>query len=79
MPPTDLRKKAIKKFEWQSLRNEIDVTNALANDKLLVSPTKAWLCTKAVTDFILDSHSNFQLFFGSLDFFVTFFIKEKSK
>ena len=25
--PTDLRKKAVKKFEWQSLRNEIDVTN----------------------------------------------------
>ena len=23
----DLRKKAVKKFEWQSLRNEIDVTN----------------------------------------------------
>ena len=25
--PTDLRKKAVKKFEGQSLRNEIDVTN----------------------------------------------------
>ena len=40
-----------------------------------VSPTKTRLCTKVVTDFILDSHSNFQLFFGSLDFFVTFSIK----
>ena len=45
----------------------------------LVSPTKARLCKYVVTDFILDSHSNFQLFFDSLDFFVTFFIKEKSK
>ena len=25
--PTDLRKKAVKKFEWRVLRNEIDVTN----------------------------------------------------
>ena len=25
--PVDLRKKAVKKFEWWSLRNEIDVTN----------------------------------------------------
>ena len=25
-PPTDHRKKGVKKFEWQSLRNEIDVT-----------------------------------------------------
>ncbi len=25
--PTDLRKKAVKKFEWWALRNEIDVTN----------------------------------------------------
>ena len=25
--PTDLRKKAVKKFEWQGLRNEIDVTS----------------------------------------------------
>ena len=24
--PTDLRKKDVKKFEWQALRNEIDVT-----------------------------------------------------
>ena len=24
--PVDLRKKAVKKFEWQALRNEIDVT-----------------------------------------------------
>ena len=24
---TDLRKKAVKKFEWWALRNEIDVTN----------------------------------------------------
>ena len=49
------------------------------NNKTLVSPTKARLCKYVVTDFILDYHSNFQLFFGSLDFFVTFFIKEKSK
>ena len=48
-------------------------------NQMSVSPTKAWLCKKVVTDFILDYHSNFQLFFGSLDFFVTFFIKEKSK
>ena len=48
-------------------------------DNMSVSPTKARLCKYVVTDFILDSHSNFQLFFDSLDFFVTFFIKEKSK
>ena len=51
----------------------------LGKESTSVSPTNARLCTKAVTDFILDSHSDFQLFFGSLDFFVTFFIKEKSK
>ena len=45
------------------------------NNKTLVSPTNAWPCKYVVTDFILDNHSNFQLFFGSLDFFVTFFIK----
>ena len=49
------------------------------NNKTLVSPTNARLSTTAVTGFILDYHSNFQLFFGSLDFFVSFFIKEKSK
>ena len=49
------------------------------NSQMSVSPTTARLCKQAVTDFILDYHSNFQLFFGSLDFFVTFFIKEKSK
>ena len=48
-------------------------------NRMSVSPTNAWLCKKVVTDFILDYHSNFQLFFDSLDFFVTFFIKEKSK
>ena len=49
------------------------------NNKMSISPTNARLCKKVVTDFILDYHSHFQLFFGSLDFFVTFFIKEKSK
>ena len=49
------------------------------NNKKSVGPTNARLCKNVVTDFILDYHSNFQLFFGSLDFFVTFSIKEKSK
>ena len=51
----------------------------LGKSSMLVSPTNARRCTKVVTDFIIDSHSNFVAFFGSLEFFVTFFIKEKSK
>ena len=33
------------------------------NYQMLVSPTKARFCPKAVTDFILDYHSNFVAFF----------------
>ena len=51
----------------------------MGKEIMSVSPTNARPCTKAVTDFILDYHSNFQLFFDSLDFLVTFFIKKKSK
>ena len=47
------------------------------NNKTLVSPTKAWLCKYVVSDFILDSHIKFQLFFGSLDFFVTYSSRKK--
>ena len=57
----------------------------LGKDFMSVSPTNAWVCIKVVTDFILHSHSNFQLFFCSLDFFSYFFhqgkksIKDKQK
>ena len=55
---TGLIKKALRKFEWLALRNEIDVTNAWTCC-LPVSRTNAWLCTEVVTNFILDKHSNF--------------------
>ena len=85
LPPT-LEKKRLKNLNGgqpvpvilSGLRNEIDVT-VFGKNRMFVSPTTARLCTKAVTDFILDYHSNFKLFFDSLDFFVNFFIKEKSK
>ena len=42
------------------------------NNKTLVSPINAWPCKYVVTDFILDYHSNFQLFFAGLDFLLLF-------
>ena len=47
------------------------------NNKTLVSPTNARLCKKVVTDFILDYHSNFQLFFAGLDFLLLFSSRKK--
>ena len=47
------------------------------NYQMLVSPTNARLCKYVVTDFILDYHSNFQLFFGSLDFLLIFSSRKK--
>ena len=55
---TDLRKKALRKFECLSLRNEINVTNGWKSFSVGKSYS-AWLCTNVVTDFILDKHSNF--------------------
>ena len=75
----DLRKKAIKKIWMAGVKKWNRCYPSLANDFMSVSSTNDRLCKYVVTDFILDYHSNFQLFFGSLDFFVTFFIKEKSK
>ena len=55
---TDLRKKALRKFECMSLRNEINVTNVWKSFSVGKSHS-VWLCTNVVTDFILDKHSNF--------------------
>ena len=55
---TDLRKKALRKFECLSLRNEINVTNVCKSFTVGKSYL-VWLCTNVVTDFILDKHSNF--------------------
>ena len=55
---TDLRKKALRKFEWLSLRNEINVTNVWKSSPVGKSHSVG-LCTNVVTDFILDNHSNF--------------------
>jgi hypothetical protein len=53
-----LIKKTLRKFEWQALKNEIDVTKAWHN-YLLVSRTKARLYSEARANFILARHSNF--------------------
>ena len=55
---TDLRKKALRKFECLSLRNEIDVTKVWKSFSVGKSYL-VWLSTNVVTDFILDKHLNF--------------------
>ena len=71
-----LIKKALRKFEWMSLRNEIDAEKAW-DCTLLVSRTIAGICTIVWTNFILDNHSNFSFFYKALIFFVTFLYQNK--
>ena len=51
---TGLIKKALRKFEWLALRNEIDVTNAWLCS-LFVGRIEAWIYSKDGANFILSA------------------------